>query len=109
MYRTDWLQLSEPLEEGKLVFRTGMVNRFLRVHMLLGKITNYRIRSRRAKTNKFRIAIEHTQTRQYMAQNVQKLLDGLIGGKQPKIKIDGNIRESEWTRILKEKNTCVEI
>ena len=77
--------------------------------MLLGKITNYRIRSRRSKTNKFRIAIEHTHTRQYMAQNVQKLLDGLIGGKQPIGKIDGNIREYEWTRMLKEKNTCVEI
>ena len=35
--------------------------------------------------------------------------DGLIEGKQPKLKIDGHIRESEWTRILKERNTCAEI
>jgi hypothetical protein len=109
VYRTEWLQLTEPSGEGKLVFRTGLVNRFLRVHMLLGKITNYRIRSRRSRTNKFRIAIEHTHTRQYMAQNVQQLMDGSIAGKQPIVKIDGHIRESEWTKMLKEKNICVEL
>ena len=91
------------------MFRTGLVNRFLRVHMLLGKLTNYRIRSRRIATNRFRIAIEHDKTRQYMTDNVYQLLDGLIEGKQPKLRITDSLRESEWTRILKEKNTCAEL
>ena len=109
VYRTEWLQLTEPSGDGKLVFKTGLVNRFLRVHMLLGKITNYRIRSRRSRTNTFRIAIEHTHTRQDMARNVQRWLDGSIAGKQPIVKTDGHIRESEWTKMFKEKNICVEL
>ena len=109
VYRTEWLQLTEPSGDGKLVFKTGLVNRFLRVHMLLGKITNYRIRSRRSRTNTFRIAIEHTHTRQDMARNVQRWLDGSIVGKQPIVKTDGHIRESEWTKMFKEKNICVEL
>ena len=91
------------------MFNTSVENRFLREHMLLGKLANYRIRSRRIAASRFRIAIEHDRTKQYMTDNIYKVLDGLIAGKQPKLRITDSLRESEWTRILKEKNTCAEL